>query len=50
MVLPIIGTTTKKEYKSCFIINYEATNKFIDTYFIYTYNLPTLPLTKARAL
>jgi len=32
------------------MINYGATNKFIDTYFVRTYNLPTLPLTKARAL
>ena len=50
IVLPIIGTTAKKQYKSRSIINYGATNKFINTQFIYTYNLPTLPLTKACAL
>jgi len=31
MVLLIIGTTAKKQYKSRSIINYGATNKFIDT-------------------
>jgi len=32
------------------MINCGATNKFIDTQFVRTYNLPTLPLAKARAL
>ena len=50
IVLPIIGTTAKKQYKDRSIINYRATNKFVDTQFIYIYNLPTLPLAKARAL
>ena len=40
----------QKKYKSRFIINYGAINKFINTQFIYTYNLPIIPLTKARAL
>ena len=31
IILPIIGTTAKKQYKSCFIINCGATNKFINT-------------------
>jgi hypothetical protein len=31
IVLPIIRTTAKKQYKSCFIIDYGAINKFIDT-------------------
>ena len=31
IVLPIIGTTTKKQYKDCSIIDYRATNKFVDT-------------------
>jgi len=50
IVLPIIGTTTKKQYKSRSIINCKATNKFIDTQFVRTYNLSILPFTKARAL
>ena len=45
MVLPIIGTTAKKQYKSRSIIDCKVTNKFI-----YTYNLPILPLAKACAL
>ena len=50
IVLPIIGTTAKKQYKSRSMIDCGATDKFVDTQFVCTYNLPTLPLTKARAL
>ena len=50
IVLPIIGTTAKKQYKDYSIINYKATNKFINTQFIRKYNLLTLPLTKAHTL
>ena len=50
IVLFIIGTTAKKQYKSYFMINCGAINKFINTQFIYTYNLPTLPFTKVRTL
>ena len=32
------------------MIDYRAINKFVDTQFVYTYNLPILPFTKARAL
>ena len=32
------------------MIDCGAINKFIDTQFIYTYNLPILPFTKVRAL
>jgi len=31
IVLPIIGTTAKKQYKDRSIIDYKATNKFINT-------------------
>jgi len=31
IVLPIVETTAKKQYKSRSIINYRVTNKFIDT-------------------
>jgi hypothetical protein len=50
IVLLIIGTTAKKQYKSHFIINCGAINEFINTQFVYTYNLPTIPLIKACAL
>jgi hypothetical protein len=50
IVLPIIGTTAKKQYKSHFIIDCRAINEFVNTQFVYTYNLPTVPLTKAYAL
>ena len=50
IVLPIIGTTTKKQYKSCFMINCRVTDKFINTQFVCTYSLFILPLTKAHTL
>jgi len=50
IVLPITGTTAKKQYKDHSIIDCTATNKFVDTQFMYIYNLPTFPLAKARAL
>ena len=50
IVLSIIGTTAKKQYKNRFMIDCGAIDKFIDTQFVHTYNLLTLPLTKAHAL
>jgi hypothetical protein len=50
IVLLIIKTTAKKQYKSRSIINCGAINKFINIQFMYIYNLPTLPLAKAHAL
>ena len=50
IVLLIIRTTIKKQYKSRSMINCEAINKFINTQFMYIYNLPILPFAKARAL
>jgi hypothetical protein len=32
------------------MIDCRATDEFIDTQFVYTYNLPTVPLIKAYAL
>ena len=50
IVLSIIGTTTKKQYKSRSMIDCKATNKFINTQFVHIYSLLILPFIKAHAL